>query len=84
MLGSDALGIIEDPATGGASGPLGVYCLTEGIFPSGPSVRIVSRQGVKMGRPSEVLIDIGQEGQTITRVEVGGQVVPVLDGRLSL
>ena len=84
MLGFERLGIIEDPATGGASGPLGAFVVNEGIFQASERVRIVSRQGVRMGRPSNVLIESTYEHDLLTKVEVGGQVVPVLDGTVAL
>jgi trans-2,3-dihydro-3-hydroxyanthranilate isomerase len=64
------LGITEDPATGGASGPLGCYLVTHGLFPSGD---IVSEQGIEMGRPSFIHIRIEREGEQITAVRVGGR-----------
>jgi len=62
-------GITEDPATGGASGPLGCYLVRHGVFPAGD---IVSEQGVEMGRPSFIHIRIEGEGERITAVRVGG------------
>ncbi len=64
-----SLGITEDPATGAASGPLGCYLVTYGVFPEG---EILSEQGVEMGRPSFVHIRIEREGEQITAVRVGG------------
>ena len=65
-----SLGITEDPATGAASGPLGCYLVTYGVFPEG---EILSEQGVEMGRPSFVHIRIDREGEQITAVRVGGR-----------
>lgn len=84
MLGFERLGILEDPATGGASGPLGAFVVQEGISQVSELVRIVSRQGVRMGRPSNVLIELTYERDRLRKVEVGGQVVPVLDGTVAL
>jgi trans-2,3-dihydro-3-hydroxyanthranilate isomerase len=67
------LGITEDPATGAASGPLGSYLVRHGVVPGGPSVEIVSEQGIEMGRPSFVRIRIEREGEQITGVRVGGR-----------
>jgi trans-2,3-dihydro-3-hydroxyanthranilate isomerase len=63
------LGITEDPATGGASGPLGCYLVRHGVLPAGD---IVSEQGIEMGRPSFIHIRIENEGERITAVRVGG------------
>lgn len=84
MFGATSRGISEDPATGGASGALGAYLLKEGFVPSSPEMRMVSHQGVKMGRPSSVHILVETEGGVIRRIEVGGSVVPVLEGIVSL
>lgn len=70
-----ALGIAEDPATGGASGPLGCYLVRYGLVPIEDTVRIVSEQGIEMGRPSFIHIEIGQKGGEIGVVRVGGQCV---------
>ena len=65
-----SLGITEDPATGAASGPLGCYLVTYGLFPEGD---ILSEQGVEMGRPSFIHIRIAREDEQITAVRVGGR-----------
>jgi trans-2,3-dihydro-3-hydroxyanthranilate isomerase len=78
------LGIPEDPATGGASGPLGCYLVHHGVLPANPTVSIVSEQGIEMGRPSFIHIVITQEGGEITDVEVGGQTVFVGGGEIEL
>jgi trans-2,3-dihydro-3-hydroxyanthranilate isomerase len=67
------LGITEDPATGGASGPLGSYLVRHGVVGGGASVEIVSEQGLEMGRPSFIKITIEREGERITGVRVGGR-----------
>lgn len=64
------LGITEDPATGGASGPLGCYLVKYGVFPDG---NIISEQGVEMERPSFIHIRIETEGERVTAVRVGGR-----------
>jgi trans-2,3-dihydro-3-hydroxyanthranilate isomerase len=71
----------EDPATGSASGPLGCYLVRHRLAPLGPGM--VSRQGVKMGRPSRVHIRIGGTGDEITGVKVGGTSVLVGEGRIT-
>ena len=44
------LGVVEDPATGSASGPLGCYLVQHGLVSDDAAQRIVSSQGVKLGR----------------------------------
>ena len=60
-------GIVEDPATGGASGPLGSYLVHHGVLTPQEGARIVSLQGKKMGRPSWIHIDIGTSDGAIER-----------------
>jgi trans-2,3-dihydro-3-hydroxyanthranilate isomerase len=67
------LGIVEDPATGAASGPLGCYLVRYGLVEREHSAEIVSEQGIEMGRPSYVRITIEREGEDIRAVRVGGQ-----------
>lgn len=75
-------GIPEDPATGGAGGPLGAYLATyrPAVFTDGG---LVNRQGVKMGRPSTLYISMGAVGSG-TAPRVGGEAVFVGEGYLRL
>ena len=77
-------GIVEDPATGSASGPLGAHAVRYGLVERGETVSILSEQGVKMGRRSLIHIELGYHGteDLPTRIEVGGSAVPVLTGTL--
>lgn len=78
-------GISEDPATGGASGPLGSYLVKHGLVPNAQVSEMISLQGVKMGRPSRIHIRITtDENRAITRVQVGGTAVRVASGELEL
>jgi trans-2,3-dihydro-3-hydroxyanthranilate isomerase len=78
-----ALGVVEDPATGIASGPLGCYLVRHNIVPLDKAGSILSLQGVKMGRPSHVHIAIAVDGgQQITNVRVGGEAVLAGEGTL--
>ena len=75
-------GIVEDPATGGASGPLGSYLLHHGIVAPADAGQILSLQGAAMGRPSKIHIAIDGQPDAITRVRVGGRSVLVGRGEL--
>jgi trans-2,3-dihydro-3-hydroxyanthranilate isomerase len=76
------LGVGEDPATGGASGPLGCYLVKHKVVPADQAGAMVSLQGVKMGRPSHVHISIGVQGREIASVRVGGEAVVAGEGTL--
>jgi trans-2,3-dihydro-3-hydroxyanthranilate isomerase len=76
-------GVLEDPATGSASGALGAYLVHHRVFGGEAEViRLENEQGYEMGRPSRILIEVSRNGGTITRVRVGGQVVKVMDGTI--
>ena len=78
------MGISEDPATVAASGPLGSYLVKHGVAPDAPTVRIVSEQGLEMGRPSFVNIEIDREGGEITGVRISGQSYYMGEGYLEI
>lgn len=79
------LGIAEDPATGSACGPLGSYLVKQGIVQGEAALKMVSWQGVAMGRPSRIHIAIAADAnRNITRVQVGGQAVLVAEGWLTV
>jgi trans-2,3-dihydro-3-hydroxyanthranilate isomerase len=76
------LGIVEDPATGSASGPLGCYMVQHGVATATTQQRIISDQGVKMGRASRIHVSIEGTADAITKVRVGGEAVLVARGEL--
>jgi trans-2,3-dihydro-3-hydroxyanthranilate isomerase len=79
------LGVPEDAATGGASGPLGCYLVAHELAPESEWTSMVSLQGVKMLRPSRIHMRItARAPQAITRVQVGGQAVRVGTGTIEV
>ena len=79
-----AFGIFEDPATGGASGPLASYLLHHRVVSPEVAASMISFQGVAMGRPSRIHMSLESDGDRITRVRVGGQSVLVGRGELTV
>jgi trans-2,3-dihydro-3-hydroxyanthranilate isomerase len=75
-------GISEDPATGGASGPLGCYLLQHEVVAPDQARSMLSLQGVAMKRPSRLFISIESRDGAITGVRVGGKAVMVARGEL--
>ena len=73
------LGIYEDAATGSASGALGAYLVQHGLAEPGA---MVSEQGIEMGRPSVIHIDIRRQDGQFTQVAVGGECVYMGHGTL--
>jgi trans-2,3-dihydro-3-hydroxyanthranilate isomerase len=75
------LGVGEDPATGGAVGPLGVYLAARGL--AGMPGEAIVAQGELVGRPSFLHLDVHEDGTGWT-VRVGGGVRIVGEGRFRL
>ncbi|MEO6323220.1 MAG: PhzF family phenazine biosynthesis protein [Thermoanaerobaculia bacterium] len=76
-------GVPEDPATGSAAGPLGVYLALQEALPGGaPSFTI--DQGVEMGRPSQLEVEVLLDGNVPTGVRVSGAAVKMMEGSLEL
>lgn len=85
MFAPHTSGVPEDPATGAASGPLGAYLVVHGLARAPGTVRIVSEQGTRMGRQSFVHVTVEPPGDGgAGAIRVGGSVVPVMEGWLSL
>jgi len=74
------LGIYEDPATGGASGPLGCYLVHHRVVAPDTARALLNLQGRKLGRPSWLHISIESANGAISRVRVGGESVFVAEG----
>jgi trans-2,3-dihydro-3-hydroxyanthranilate isomerase len=70
----------EDPATGSAAGPAISYLVMSGAVP--PGERVLLRQGVEMGRPSDLYLSARTESGRVTDVRVAGSTVPVAKGKL--
>ena len=78
-----AIGILEDPATGSASGAMGAYLVHNGLVEVGPLTEIVVEQGYEIGRPARILVQIESDDDAIQEVKVGGQCVMVVRGTLT-
>lgn len=76
-------GIVEDPATGSATGPLASYMLFHDFLPRKAGGRYISEQGKKMGRRSHLHIEVrGENGAD--GIGVGGYAVPLVDAVMKL
>jgi trans-2,3-dihydro-3-hydroxyanthranilate isomerase len=80
MFAPHTLGIPEDPASGSAAAPLGAYLARYGLAPDAPETRFVCEQGIEMGRPSQIHVDMRRAGERITSLRIGGQSVIVAEG----
>jgi trans-2,3-dihydro-3-hydroxyanthranilate isomerase len=72
----------EDPATGSAAGCAIAYLVRHQIVAPGEKVHI--RQGVEIGRPSDLYASANFVSGKVAEVRVGGSTVPVAKGRLFL
>jgi trans-2,3-dihydro-3-hydroxyanthranilate isomerase len=81
MFAAD-FGIVEDPATGSAAGPLGSYLVQHGLLTGPDAQRMIFLQGVAMGRASHIHVAIEGTPDAITQVKVGGEAVLVGRGEL--
>jgi len=77
-------GIGEDPATGSAAGPLGAHLAAHGALAPGADgvARLEVEQGVEMGRPSRLFVEVEADGADVRAVRVGGAAVAVGGGWL--
>ena len=76
-----ARNIVEDPATGSASGCLGGFLVHKELVPVERVTRLVNEQGYEIGRPSKIGIEVGTSAEgAIESVRVGGPVVHMMDG----
>lgn len=73
------IGIAEDPATGGATGPLAAYMRRYNLIPQDSTCEFTSEQGVKMGRRSVLYVRVSyNDGEPV--IQVGGTAVLVASG----
>ena len=69
--------LYEDAATGSAAGSLGAYLVKHGKVGAGHTLQIT--QGVEMGRPSHIEVEVTQSGKKLTP-RVSGAAVKVFEG----
>ncbi len=72
----------EDPATGSAAGCAISYLVARGAVPS--AARVHMRQGVEIGRPSDLFLSAKRDSTKVWDVCVAGSTVLVAKGQLFL
>src|SRR5271167_1995980 len=72
----------EDPATGSAAGCCAAWAVRHSVLASDQQGLI--EQGMETRRPSSLYIRADKRGDTITNVRVGGNVVQIIDGRVTM
>ncbi|MHA2326468.1 MAG: PhzF family phenazine biosynthesis protein, partial [Promethearchaeota archaeon] len=74
-------GVMEDPATGSAAGPLGAYTELFSVLKKHINGDILTfEQGYEINRPSKLLVQCQYDSDEITGVQVSGQVKTVVEG----
>ncbi len=72
----------EDPATGSAAGCCTAWAVKYGVLASDTQGLI--EQGIETRRPSSLYIRATKSQETVTNVRVGGNVVHVIDGKVTM
>jgi trans-2,3-dihydro-3-hydroxyanthranilate isomerase len=78
------VGIYEDPATGSAGGALGAYLVKNKAISKDYFTKINIKQGYEMGRPSNILVTVGESEGEISSINVGGNSKMVIKGQLAI
>jgi len=73
--------LYEDPATGSAAGSLGAYLVQHGKL--SPNEKFYIQQGVEMGRPSQIEVEVDQTGKKLVP-RVSGAAVKVFEGTIRI
>ncbi len=79
-----AVGINEDPTSGGAAVAVGYYLVKNNIIPAEETTRIVVEQGYSLQMPGLVYVHVYTYKKDILRVAFGGQAVLTFEGRIRL
>lgn len=77
-------GIPEDPASGAATGALVAYLVKHRLVRHDPHIRVISEQGLEMGRPSRLVAEADIAGGQARHITVGGHCVLVGRGTLNI
>jgi len=78
-----AAGIAEDPATGGAAAAFGGW-LGLRATPAEGTARYLIAQGLEMGRPSRLEVEVEKRAGEVAAVRVGGSAVLVSEGTIEV
>ena len=77
------LGVGEDPATGSAVAALAGVLRRFDDPPAGTHNYVIE-QGVEMGRPSLIELEMDMEGDEVVSVRIGGEAIVVAEGALTI
>jgi trans-2,3-dihydro-3-hydroxyanthranilate isomerase len=77
-------GVPEDPATGSAAAPFGAYAATYKLIDPAPKAWFLIQQGVEMGRPSEIRVEVARKDSGAFALRIGGRCAIVGEGSMFL
>ena len=77
-------GIPEDPASGAATGALVAYLVKHRLVKPNPRIRVISEQGLEMGRPSRLVAEAEISNGQARAITVGGHCVLVGSGKICI
>lgn len=80
---SPGMGLSEDPGTGSAAAALIGLMARHTSFADGQEEYVI-RQGVEMGRPCRISVQLRKEGGVLTHGGIGGEAVIVGEGMLDV
>jgi trans-2,3-dihydro-3-hydroxyanthranilate isomerase len=78
---SPTAGIPEDPATGSASAILAAQLLANGALGDGTTT-LALKQGIEMGRPSDIGLSVDVVGGALGAIRVAGRAVKIAQGTI--
>ena len=78
-----AVGVAESAAAGTTNAALTSYLIRHGIVRQNGDGQIIvqAEQGLEIGRPSSIRSVVSMNGETMTRLQVGGVATKVMDGQ---
>jgi len=77
-------GVPEDPATGSAAAPFGAYAATYKLIDPAPKTSFLIQQGIEMGRPSEIRVEVARKDSGAFAIRIGGRCAIVGEGSMFL
>lgn len=83
MFAAD-IGTVEDPATGSAALGLAVHAVAAGLLPGDGTSAFTVSQGVEIGRPSALHVEVDAVAGRAVEARVSGDVVAVSSGVVAI
>ncbi len=78
------VGIAEDPVCGTCNGCAGAFLAFHDLLGAEEHVALESEAGFEVGRPGRVVVSVQRKNGEVTRIQVGGAGVTVLEGTIRL